>query len=458
MNVIRAMANAAARRLDVMFPGYFMTAKHNHYRDFGYPDKVTFDMLYAMYTRNGIASAAVDKTILKTWQDVPFLQEQQRDGTQGAHTKETKTEGEIRQRFDDLRLWSRIAETDRRSLVGSYSGLILRLADGKTFDMPVDRVPGGLAGLVEVIPAWEGQLVVSEWDTDQTSGTYGEPKMFQFNEASVGDDIRQPRQFMLHPDRVIIWSRDGTLDCRSLLEAGYNDLLTLEKVSGSGGEGFWKNAKSAPVLEVSPEARIDEMAKAMGVSVDEIADKMNEQVAGWQKGFDQLLMIQGMEAKSLGVTLPSPEHFFSIALQSFAASIAMPVKILVGSQSGERASTEDANEWSQTNMSRRNNTVRPNIMALINRLERFGILAERDWYLDWSDLTEASMTEKIERVSKMADTNQKMRETGELVFTPDELREVLGKEPLTDEQRYRNEDDDDEASVTPRKPPAAEEK
>ena len=87
MNVIRAMANAAARRLDVMFPGYFMAAKHNHYRDFGYPDKVTFDMLYAMYTRNGIAAAAVDKTILKTWQDVPFLQEQQRDGTQGAHTK-----------------------------------------------------------------------------------------------------------------------------------------------------------------------------------------------------------------------------------------------------------------------------------------------------------------------------------------------------------------------------------
>src|SRR5690606_17564994 len=149
------------------------------------------------------------------------------------------------------------------------------------------------------------------------------------------------------------------------------------------------------------EVRIDEMAKAMGVSVDEIADKMNEQVAGWQKGFDQLLMIQGMEAKSLGVTLPSPEHFFSIALQSFAASISMPVKILVGSQSGERASTEDANEWSQTNMSRRTNTVRPNIMALVNRLERFGILAERDWYLDWSDLTEASMTEKIERVSKM---------------------------------------------------------
>jgi len=45
MNPIRALANAAARRLDVMFPGYFSAAKHNHYADFGYPENLTFDML-----------------------------------------------------------------------------------------------------------------------------------------------------------------------------------------------------------------------------------------------------------------------------------------------------------------------------------------------------------------------------------------------------------------------------
>ncbi|WP_313030467.1 anti-CBASS protein Acb1 family protein [Brucella sp.] len=442
MNPIRALANAAARRLDVMFPGFFATAKHNHYADFGYPEFISFDMLYGMYCRNGVGAAGVDKTILKTWQDAPFLQEKQRDGSEGNATKETPLEKDIRERFTDLRVWSRIAEADRRSLVGRYGGLILRLADSKTFSEPVDTVPGGILGLVEVIPAWEGQLQVSQWDTDEKSQTYGQPLMYQFNEATVGDNTgTQPRQFQLHPDRVVIWSRDGTMDCKSLLEPGYNDLLTLEKISGAGGEGFWKNAKSAPVLEVDPEAKIEEMAKAMGIPVEELADKMNEQVEDWQKGFDKLLMIQGMQAKSLSVTLPSPEHFFAIALQSFAASISMPVKILVGSQTGERASTEDANEWAQTNMSRRNNTVRPNIMDFVNRLERFKILPEKDWYLDWSDLTEASMTEKIDRVTKMADANQKMGNT-EWIFTPEEMREVVGKEPLTDDQRYRDEDDD----------------
>ncbi|MDW9891145.1 DUF1073 domain-containing protein [Sinorhizobium meliloti] len=441
MNKLRLVVNNAVRRLDAMFPGYFASAKHNHYKDFGYPETLNFSQLYAMYTRNGIAQAGVNKTVLKTWQDNPFLLEKERDGSEVGQSDETTLEKQIRQRFDDLRLWPKLSEADGMSLVGAYSGVILRFADSKLFEEPVDRVPGGLDGLVEVIPAWEGQLTVSQWDTDERSESYGQPKMFQFNESAV-DSKQQPRSFVVHPDRVIVWSKNGTVHGKSILEPGYNDLLTLEKVSGAGGEGFWKNAKSAPVLEVDPEAKLTEMARMMGVPLDELIDKMNDQVEDWQKGFDKLLMVQGMEAKTLGITLPSPEHFFAIALQSFAASINMPVKILVGMQTGERASKEDADEWALTNMSRRNNYVIPNIRALIQRLVRVGILPKRDWFVDWTDLTESSMSEKIERASKMAETNQKMGDV--YVFTDDEIRQVVGYEPLKDSEKYRNDPTDEE--------------
>jgi hypothetical protein len=456
MNAIQYIANAAARRLDVMFPGFFAQAKHNHYADFGYPTELAFKQLYDMYTRNGIAHAGVEKTILKTWQDMPFLLEKERDGSEGNETKETKLEKDIRQRFSDLRLWQHLAEADRRSLVGGYSGVILRLADSKTFQEPVDTVPGGINGLVELIPAWEGQLQVSEWDTDERSEGYGHPKMFQFIESSVDPSQKVQRHFQLHPDRVVIWSKDGTVHNRSLLEPGYNDLMTLEKISGAGGEGFWKNAKSAPVLQIDKEARLEEMAKAMGVPMDEIADKMDEQVGDWQKGFDRLLMIQGMEAKTLGITLPSPEHFFAIALQSFAASIPIPLKILVGSQTGERASTEDAEEWAQTNMSRRTGQVIPNTMELVNRLESYRILPEMDWHIDWTDLTESSIGEKIDRAVKMADANQKMKDSGEFVFTPEEIRAAVDYEPLTDSEKYRDDttEEDRTAATTPPGKPA----
>lgn len=459
---LRAILTNSGRSLAAMFPNFFGTGgKHDHYVDFGYPEVVTFDMTYRAYRRMGIARAAVDKTITKTWQDHPWLQDHQRDSG-GPRAAETPLEKSIRQRFEDIRLWQSIADADGRSMVGRYSALILRLADGRPFDQPVGPVSGGLEGLVEVIPVWENQLSVQTWDMDTASETYGQPLMFSFKELEPGAraDARPRREVKVHPDRVVIWSRNGTMHCTSALEPGYNDLLTIEKIIGAGGEGFWKNAKSAPVFEVDKEASIDRMAAAMGVRPDEVLEKMNEQVEAYQKGFDQLLMVQGMQAKSLGVSLPSPEHFFAVALQSFAASVQIPMKILLGTQTGERASSEDAAEWSLTCQSRRTNQVRPSVMELVRRLERFGVLPEQDWWLEWTDLTEATLGEKISRADKMATVNQKMRDTGELVFLPEEIREVVDLEPIAEEKRFRDEPGDDEVraalDITEDEPPEAE--
>lgn len=433
-SALALMVNAmAARRLSDMFPGYFQGAKHDHYADFGYPTDPEFKDFHRIYERNGFAAAAVDKTVAKTWQDFPLLQERQRDGSERGKGKETRRERLIRQRFDDLRLWQHFAEADRRSMVGRYGALVLRFADSKRFDEPLDAVPGGLDGLVEVIPAWESQLTVQEWDTDQQSPTYGQPKMFQFNEAAVQGSSAQPRQLAVHPDRVLIFSRDGTVHGRSALKPGFNDLVTLEKVNGAGGEGFWKNAKLAPILEADPAAKIEAMAKTMGVKPDEVADAMNEQVEAYNKGFDKTMLLQGITAKSLEVKLPSPEHFLLGPLQSFAGSMGIPLKILVGNQTGERASTEDVKDWAQFNMSRRTGLARPTIMAFVNLLERVGILPDRDWHLDWADLTEASVGEKFDRIVKMADANQKNK--GEVVFTGDDMRGAVGMEPLSPEQK-----------------------
>lgn len=418
----------------------FVTNKHDHYKDFGYPEHINFDMAYHMYTRNGIATAAVEKTITKTWEQLPFIQEYVRDGSQKGKdaAKETSTEAAIRKHFTKLRIWQHLTECDRRSLVGDYAGLILRFADNRGFDQPVSSVRGGLLGLVEVIPAWQGQLTVNEWHMDPQSPDYAKPKMFAFNEAPVGD-AQQPRAFNIHPDRVVIWSSDGTLNGRSFLEPGYNDLVSMEKIIGAGGEGFWKNAKSAPILQIDKEASIERMADAMGVSVDDLREKMDDAVQDWQKGFDQLLMLQGMEAKTLGITLPSPEHFFGIALQSFSGSVNIPLKILIGSQTGERASSEDAQEWNKTCMSRRSNQTIPNLLSLIDRLVQFGLLPSKDWHLAWASLSESSMKEKVDLADKMAAVNVKMQTTGEFVFLPDEIRGVADLEPLQEADKYRPE-------------------
>jgi hypothetical protein len=102
-------------------------------------------------------------------------------------------------------------------------------------------------------------------------------------------------------------------------------------------------------------------------------------------------------------------------------------------QTGERASTEDAASWSQTNMGRRDAIVIPNIMALMERLEKWGMIPERDWFVSWSDLTAPTLEEKLQIGERMANINKAMFATGELVFSEDDIRKVAGYEANGDD-------------------------
>ena len=400
------VANYVTDRLQALtklfHPG--TNTKHDHYTDFGWPANLTFHDFYKMYKRNGLATAAVEKTKLKTWQDDPQLWETEVSG-------DTAAELRVKKWADELRVWHHFAEADKRSMVGRYAGVIMRIADGRNFDLPVGEAEE-YEGLVELIPAWEGQLRVATWHDDiNQPDNYGKPKMFEYNERGFGSktdtNVNSPgRNLRVHPDRIIIWSDDGTLNCRSTLESGYNDLIDAEKVKGAGGEGFWKNSRGAPVITAAEGVKPGDVAKAMGIKPEEVVDEINKQIDSFQQGYDKGLLLGGMTATPLSITLPSPEHFFAAPVQSFAASMCIPIKILMGSQTGERASTEDAREWNQTNMARRTGRNIPLIRAFVRRMAKFGILPEIDWTVGWADLTEAVPSERLARAKDMATINQ----------------------------------------------------
>lgn len=411
------------RRLGELRGGISSNTKHDYYRDFGWPQALAFPHFYRMYTRNSIASAVVDRTIDKVWQDNPEIWESE-------EAKKSRAEADIADRFADIRVWQQFEEVDRRAMVGRYSAAILRLADGLQFDQPVSRVPGGLKGIVGVIPAWESQLYATNWDQDVMSEFYGMPTMFQFSEAQITDEKNAaPRSFAVHPDRVIIWSADGTLHCRSELESIYNDLIDCEKIKGAGGEGFWKTSRGSIALEAPEGVSPASLAQAMNVDVSGLRGAINDQIDDWQSGFDKGLMLGGLVAKPLSVTLPSPEHFFAGPIASIAAARRIPLRELMGSQSGQRASDEDARQWALTCMARRVSRCKPLILEFINRLERWGIIATRDWFIGWQDLTESTAENKIDRAFKMQEINAKTPAGDIAPFTPAEIRDAAGFDP-----------------------------
>ena len=394
-----------------------LSSKHDHYVDFGWPEDVTFEHLKKMYDRNDLAKAAVKKTTEKTFQNLPRIL-----------YGETES-GDIEDAFNRLGVWDKLADTDEYAQVGGYAGIVLRIADDKPFSEPVDGSVS-LDDLVEIIPAWSEQLKVSEWHLDETDAdTYGKPKTFTYNEAAI---TRQGanRNVVVHPDRVFIWSSTGDVHAPSALLSGYNNLLDMEKISGAGGEGFWKTAAARLNIEIDKDTDFKAFKQAVEATdtsktfqeiLDEKAKKVNS-------GFDSSYISQGMKVGTFSVNLPQPKEFFDIPLSAFAAGRSMPTKILIGMQTGERASTEDAQEWNNTIMSRRNRWTIPALRGILQRLEAFGMIRV-GWDIEWDDLTDDTPQAKLDRADKMADINTKQSNSdNQPVFTGEEIRIEAGYE------------------------------
>lgn len=397
---------------------FALNTKHkNHYDDFGYPEHVTFAQLHKMYTRNDLAHSAVRKTTEKTFQNLPHI----------VFGNDEEQPEEFTKAFDRLGLWDKLADTDEYSQVGGYAGLVLRIADGKRFDQPVEG-SFGLDDLVEIIPAWSEQLKVSEWHDDEADAdNYGKPKTFTFNESAVDRREGSTRSVVLHPDRVFIWSPDGTVHCPSALLSGYNNLIDMEKISGAGGEGFWKTAAGRLNIEIDKDTDFETFKRAVETQTGKsFQEALDEKAKKLNAGFDSSYISQGMKVGTFSISLPQPKEFFDIPLQAFAAGRSMPVKILVGMQTGERASTEDASEWNNTIMARRNRWTIPSMKDLFHKLEAFGIVPV-GWRIEWEGLHGDNAEARLARADKMADVNTKQGQSeGQLVFTAEEIRVEAG--------------------------------
>ena len=468
MSVVRlaiknSLAHARNLRAILGVPSRLST-KHDFEKDFGYKEELAFDDLYFMYKRHSAANSLVGKTHSKTWETIPTL----RSSTARAREMEPNAEEKtIDDHFQRIRFWQKLAMADTRGMVGEYSGVIFQFADGKKFSEPVaEGSVKGVEGLYNVIPAWQGQLQISEWDTDETSPTFGEPKMMTYDEASVDPSQGKSRSFQIHPSRVYIWSQDKTTFNDSKMEAVYNALVDMAKIRGAGGEGFWKNAKSQPFIKFDPEVNLQELKAALGVESEaEIAEKLDQVVEDWTKGFDNSLMLQGGDIGTIQTQLPQPKQFYEIAAREVAATWGIPEKIWFGNQTGERSSTEDANSWNKYNMSRRYNYVVPNIMDVLAKLVEVGVLTEKDWALYWEDLTGATKRERMEEASGMSQIN---KDHGVTIFSINEIRRAtnrpdakeedllpLAGEPEEDEEETpdgQETDETDEPTQTPEGP------
>lgn len=388
---------------------------------YGYKEALCFNDYYRLFERGGIAHGAVMTLNEACWSTEPEVIEGDEEDRAEAPTAWEKQFKKLAKR---LKLWEKLRDADMRRLVGRYSGIILQFKDSKDWDKPVGKASE--AQLINLIPAWEGQLTVLSWFDNPKDPNFGKPKEFQYHENAVDNNMTaEPgRMVTLHPDRVVILGdiRNGI----PFLQAGFNDCVNMEKVLGGSGESFLKNASRQLAINFDKEVNLEEIARAHGVPSSELQEIFDEVTRGMNRGQDQTVITKGATVTPLVANVPDPIPAFDVSLQSFCASIRTPSKIIVGNQTGERASTEDQKTFNKRCQGRRVSVLSSDIETFVDHLMRLGVLLTLEYSICWDDLTEASKEEKMSIVMKMADCNAKMLSSGQPVFTAEEMREVGG--------------------------------
>ncbi|MGM1347662.1 anti-CBASS protein Acb1 family protein [Serratia liquefaciens] len=385
--------------------------------EYGFPDQITYENLYSLYRRGGIAHGAVEKLVGKCWQTNPEIIEGDKSDEK---REETAWEKKLKQVFTN-RLWRAFSDADRRRLVGRYSGILLHIRDDKAWNLEATKG----RGLEKVTVAWAGSLNVSEWDGGLNSKTYGKPKMWQYTERLSNGSTRRVD---IHPDRIFILG-DYTDDAIGFLEPAYNAFVSLEKVEGGSGESFLKNAARQLALSFDKEIDFGSLASMYGVSVDELQDKFNEAAREMNRGNDVLMSLQGANVTSLVSPVSDPSPTYNVNLQTASAGVDIPTRILVGNQQAERSSTEDQKYMNGRCQSRRGD-LSFEIEDFCDKLIDLRIIdSVGQKTVIWDDLNQQTRAERLADSKTMAEVNKAMVESGDVApFSGDEVRTAAGFE------------------------------
>ena len=416
--------------------------KHSKaWADYGYKYTLEFNDYFQMSERFGIASAGITIPVEQCWKSYPKIREGEAADFE-KRDNDTPWETEVSKLFKSLKLWRKLKLVDEYQRIGEYGAIAIQVsgtAQQADWQAPLARIQA--RNIAKLIPLYQEQLKPVEWDNDISSPRFGQPVMYQLDQSDIGEDREQDnrtKSVHIHWSRVIIFAEGADSDSiygRPALKRGFNDLVTMEKLIGAGGEGFWKSAAMKTVYSNTSK-------DAPPLTQDEI-DGMDEAIRDFVEGLDQHLMLGGLDPKVLSVAMGDPQNPFMIALQSFSASVGVAAKLLVGSQEGRLASDQDGIFTLSNMQSRRESWCTQMMESVVDWLALHGVIEQKEYTVEWDDLLAPSDSDKLELAEKMSKINKDMAQE---VFTTEELRLIAGYQQDNGEEESDMLEDEEESA------------
>lgn len=429
-----------------------------------YPAEVESSQCRKLFNRNGVARRVVNLWPDECWVGLPDVYE----------TEDTKDETEFETTWDLLRQKKHVLHFLKRmdvlSGIGSYGVMLLGIDDGGKLDTPVESVesvdgvmPDDFKGagtkhrLLFLKCFDESAVTIEKREPSTSSPRYGLPLFYKvtMEDVTTGGTQGISKDIRIHWTRVLHYADNrltSELFGESRLQAVYNNLLDLRKISSSSGEMFWRAGISGTAWGVDP----DLVPAGTMLTADQKTD-MKEALSDYYEGMQRYLFSSGMKPQDIAPKLTDPEPYIKAQILLICIGIAVPYRVFMGTEEGKLAGGQDRKTWLERVAGRQESYVTPLIIRpFVERLQLLGILpmTKEPCIVTWPERDTPTPKEKAETAKDQTEAMAKYVGGGvdALMAEKDFLMTVLGlneeeAESIGDNVVVREDDEDEDLEV-----------
>lgn len=412
-------ASILANRVELVnTSGFQYGRRRDMFKTLGYPRKLVPRDLYDRFRRGEVAARVVEAPVDATWRGTVELVENEDPNTKTPFEEAWET---LNRRFN---IWGVMRRADLIAGMNRFSVILIGMPGH--LNVPADMItPNGLltsSDLLYFTPYSEKDAAVETLDITPNSSRFGLPIFYTMTRLSAplaGLAASQARR--VHWSRVIHVAEnllDDHVYGLPRMERVWNRLDDLDKVAGGGSEAYWRRADPGRQWDIDP-TLIPDVNSAEGQQ--EIAG-LKELMEKFTHDLERNVITRGVTLKQLPASVSNFAPSVTAIMSLISAGTGIPLRILMGSEAGHLASTQDRENWSERISDRRKEFAEPNIVRpMVDRLINLGILpAPSKYEIVWPEIEELTEESKLDLAGKAADINQKM---GREVITGEEIRD-----------------------------------
>lgn len=416
LEALRTLSELVTRSRYARGLGMSFSGARDLYEVLGWKREIRFQDYWNEFERNGIGKRIITAPVASTWYGKVSISETQKQD-------ETTFEKTWKELDEKLSLIPKLIRLDILSGIGRYGVLLLGFSGVEDFSLPF--TPGQGTQLLYVQPYHEDNAKIIEWETNARDPRYGKPKMYQVNAAPPDSPLGTTRPLRVHWTRILHVA-EGCLENDVFgtprLLGSFNRIQDIDKLAGGSAEMFWQGALGGRAYVAK------ENYKFGPNDMTNLQTEIDEYVHGLRR----YQRLQGVDVQDLSPQVSSPKDHIDVQLDLISGDTGIPKRLLIGSERGELASSQDAENWNSRVQQRREQFAEPFILRpFVNLLIQCKILPEvaEGYQIEWTPLTTMGRKETVE-VSKIQTETiaAYVNAPGAELLVPEEffLEEVVG--------------------------------